>query len=148
MWIHLLEIYQLANKLLTSSSFLQVSKLFAFLTPPSQEKPIELVECDLETREGLEDVLGNAGVVVCSIGASEKDVLDITGPYRIDYKATKNLIEAGTCDSAPVCCRSLLSVDVRGCIPLFYPWSKCSSLEPGMELGLVSVPSSRDPRIG
>jgi hypothetical protein len=39
--------------------------------------------------------LGDAGVVICVVGAGEKEVLDVTGPYRIDYKATKNLIDAG-----------------------------------------------------
>nr|GMD11086.1 protein TIC 62, chloroplastic [Ipomoea batatas] len=40
--------------------------------------------------------LGNASTVICCIGASEKEVFDITGPYRIDYQATKNLIDAAT----------------------------------------------------
>jgi uncharacterized protein YbjT (DUF2867 family) len=40
--------------------------------------------------------LGDAGVVICVVGASEKEVLDVTGPYRIDYKATKNLIDAAS----------------------------------------------------
>ncbi len=39
--------------------------------------------------------IGNAAIVVCSIGASEKDILDVTGPYRIDYMATNNLVQAG-----------------------------------------------------
>lgn len=39
--------------------------------------------------------LGNASIVICSIGASEKEVFDVTGPCRIDYRATKNLIDAG-----------------------------------------------------
>lgn len=54
-----------------------------------------MVECDLEKDEDIEDSLGNAGVVVCAIGASEKEVLDTTGPYRIDFKATVNLVKAG-----------------------------------------------------
>ncbi|PSS29398.1 Protein TIC 62 like [Actinidia chinensis var. chinensis] len=62
-------------------------------------KPIEkleIVECDLEKRDQIEPALGNASVVICCIGASEKEVFDITGPYRIDYQATKNLIDAAT----------------------------------------------------
>ncbi|CAN1183569.1 Protein TIC 62, chloroplastic [Linum perenne] len=57
---------------------------------------LQLVECDLEKPGQIVPALGNASVVLCCIGASEKEVLDITGPYRIDYKATKNLIDAAT----------------------------------------------------
>ncbi|CAL5378627.1 unnamed protein product [Camellia sinensis] len=62
-------------------------------------KPIEklaIVKCDLEKRDQIGPALGNASVVICCIGASEKEVFDITGPYRIDYQATKNLIDAAT----------------------------------------------------
>lgn len=58
---------------------------------------LELVECDLEKRDQIEPALGNASVVICCIGASEKEVFDITGPYRIDFQATKNLVDAGMC---------------------------------------------------
>ncbi|GMJ12873.1 translocon at the inner envelope membrane of chloroplasts 62 [Hibiscus trionum] len=57
---------------------------------------LELVECDLEKQDTIVPAIGNASVVICSIGASEKEVFDITGPYRIDYQATKNLIDAAT----------------------------------------------------
>ncbi|KAH9656380.1 protein TIC 62 [Citrus sinensis] len=57
---------------------------------------LELVECDLEKRVQIEPALGNASVVICCIGASEKEVFDITGPYRIDFQATKNLVDAAT----------------------------------------------------
>ncbi|KAG4386758.1 hypothetical protein AAZX31_11G118700 [Glycine max] len=60
-----------------------------------QEK-LEIVECDLEKPETIGSALGNASTVICSIGASEKEVFDITGPFRIDYLATKNLIDAAT----------------------------------------------------
>jgi len=55
---------------------------------------LEIVECDLE-KSKIVPALGNASTVICCIGASEKEVFDITGPYRIDYQATKNLIDAG-----------------------------------------------------
>ncbi|XP_022860971.1 protein TIC 62, chloroplastic isoform X2 [Olea europaea var. sylvestris] len=55
---------------------------------------LELVECDLEKQNQISPALGNASIVLCCIGASEKEVFDITGPYRIDYQATKNLIDA------------------------------------------------------
>lgn len=56
---------------------------------------LEIVECDLEKSDGIASALGNASTVICCIGASEKEVFDITGPFRIDYLATKNLIDAG-----------------------------------------------------
>ncbi|WVZ82182.1 hypothetical protein U9M48_029471 [Paspalum notatum var. saurae] len=57
---------------------------------------LEIVECDLEkqTQEGLVAAIGDASLVVCSIGASEKEILDVTGPYRIDYMSTNNLVQA------------------------------------------------------
>ncbi|XP_057788276.1 protein TIC 62, chloroplastic [Salvia miltiorrhiza] len=57
---------------------------------------LELVECDLENLDRIRPALGNSSIVICCIGASEKEVFDITGPYRIDYQATKNLIDAAT----------------------------------------------------
>ncbi len=71
---------------------MQPARLFRFRSPPQGR--LEVTECDLE-RDQIEVALGDAGVVICVIGATEKDVLDVTGPYRIDYKATKNLIDAG-----------------------------------------------------
>lgn len=56
---------------------------------------LELVECDLENQDQIQPALANSSVVICSIGASEKEIFDVTGPYRIDYMATKNLIDAG-----------------------------------------------------
>ncbi|KAM0861798.1 hypothetical protein ACQ4PT_045652 [Festuca glaucescens] len=57
---------------------------------------LELVECDLEKQgdAGIAAAIGGASLVVCSIGASEKEILDVTGPYRIDYVATANLVRA------------------------------------------------------
>ncbi|CAA6657718.1 unnamed protein product [Spirodela intermedia] len=63
-------------------------------TPPIER--LELVECDLENQREIGPAIGDASVVICCIGASEKEVLDVTGPYRIDYKATVNLIDAAT----------------------------------------------------
>ncbi|XP_076923930.1 protein TIC 62, chloroplastic-like [Bidens hawaiensis] len=55
---------------------------------------LQLVECDLEKPEQIKPALGNASTVICTIGASEKEIFDVTGPYRIDFQATKNLIDA------------------------------------------------------
>ncbi|XP_059653951.1 protein TIC 62, chloroplastic [Cornus florida] len=57
---------------------------------------LEIVECDLEKQDQIGPALGNSSIIICCIGASEKEVFDITGPYRIDYQATKNLIDAAT----------------------------------------------------
>ncbi|WOL03087.1 protein TIC 62, chloroplastic isoform X1 [Canna indica] len=57
---------------------------------------LEIIECDLEKESDIGPAIGNASVVLCCIGASEKEITDITGPYRIDYKATENLIKAAT----------------------------------------------------
>ncbi|KAG7582486.1 NAD(P)-binding domain [Arabidopsis suecica] len=57
---------------------------------------LEIVECDLEKKDSIQPALGNASVIICCIGASEKEISDITGPYRIDYLATKNLVDAAT----------------------------------------------------
>ncbi|KAK6131905.1 hypothetical protein DH2020_034342 [Rehmannia glutinosa] len=59
----------------------------------------ELVECDLEKLDRIKPALGKSSIVICCIGASEKEIFDITGPYRIDYQATKNLIDAGKISS-------------------------------------------------
>ncbi|KAL7156713.1 hypothetical protein ABFS83_02G027000 [Erythranthe nasuta] len=56
----------------------------------------ELVECDLENLDRIKPALGNSSIVICCIGASEKEIFDISGPYRIDFQATKNLIDAAT----------------------------------------------------
>ncbi|KVI10780.1 NAD(P)-binding domain-containing protein [Cynara cardunculus var. scolymus] len=66
---------------------------------PAIEK-LELVECDLEKPEQIKPALGRASTVICCIGASEKEIFDVTGPYRIDFQATKNLIDAATASKA------------------------------------------------
>lgn len=57
---------------------------------------LEIVECDLEKSDQIRPALGDASIVICCIGASEKEIFDVTGPYRIDYQASKNLIDAAT----------------------------------------------------
>lgn len=72
-----------------------VSRGQAVLKATDKSESLEFVKCDLEN-DAIESCLGDAGVVVCTIGASEKEISDVTGPYRIDYKATENLIKAAT----------------------------------------------------
>lgn len=62
--------------------------------PPSER--LQIVECDLEKLDQIGTAIGKASIIICCIGASEKEVFDVTGPYRIDYLATKNLIDMAT----------------------------------------------------
>nr|ABK24824.1 unknown [Picea sitchensis] len=90
---------QKANALLESVAQLKLDSQDAVPSAPvgpTTEQKIEIVECDLEKPDEIGSAISNAGVVVCCIGASEKEVFDVTGPYRIDYQATKNLIDAAT----------------------------------------------------
>ncbi|KAI3946091.1 hypothetical protein MKX01_024847 [Papaver californicum] len=80
---------QKADKLIQSVQEMKLDESVAAV-----EKLI-IVECDLE-KDGIKEAIGNASVVICCIGASEKEVLDVTGPCRIDYRATKSLIDAAT----------------------------------------------------
>lgn len=75
---------------------MQVEKIIysCVVFSPATDK-FELVECDLEILDRIKPALGNSSIVICCIGASEKEIFDITGPYRIDFQATKNLIDAG-----------------------------------------------------
>lgn len=87
-----MEIYYLLTKYASIAS----NRKFLVFSPAVEK--LEIVECDLEKPDEIGPALGNVSVVICCIGASEKEVFDITGPYRIDYLATKNLIEAGERD--------------------------------------------------
>lgn len=58
-----------------------------------------------QPEDGIVSAIGNATLVVCSIGASEKEILDVTGPYRIDYMATNKLVEAGMVGNLYACHR-------------------------------------------
>jgi hypothetical protein len=40
---------------------------------------------------------------MCSIGASEEEVVDITGPYHIDYVATAYLVGLAVSSTSPWC---------------------------------------------
>ncbi|CAN6180781.1 unnamed protein product [Urochloa humidicola] len=68
------------------------------LSAISPAEKLDIVECDLEKqpRDGIVKAIGKASLVVCSIGASEKEIWGVTGPYRIDYMATSNLVQAAT----------------------------------------------------
>ncbi|OIW08699.1 hypothetical protein TanjilG_03375 [Lupinus angustifolius] len=86
---------QRARSLVQSVEKLEVDAASASGGSQSVEK-LEIVECDLEKPDQIGPALGNASTVICTIGASEKEVFDITGPYRIDYLATRNLVDAAT----------------------------------------------------
>ncbi|NJL01542.1 MAG: NAD(P)H-binding protein [Spirulinaceae cyanobacterium RM2_2_10] len=57
-----------------------------------QELPagIELVQGDVGDRASLEAAIADCTVLLCATGASPS--LDPTGPYRVDYLGTQNLI--------------------------------------------------------
>lgn len=47
--------------------------------------------------------VGSASILMCSIGASEEEVVDITGPYHIDYVATAYLVGLAVSSTSPWC---------------------------------------------
>ncbi|OLP17390.1 epimerase [Leptolyngbya sp. 'hensonii'] len=51
----------------------------------------ELVQGDVLHLESLNAALGDCNVVLCAIGA--RPSLDPTGPYKVDFEGTKNLID-------------------------------------------------------
>jgi uncharacterized protein YbjT (DUF2867 family) len=53
---------------------------------------VELVEGDVLKSETLAASIGDSTVVLCATGA--KPSFDPTGPYKVDYEGTKNLVEA------------------------------------------------------
>jgi uncharacterized protein YbjT (DUF2867 family) len=52
----------------------------------------ELVEGDVLSPETLAAALGDSTVVLCATGA--KPSFDPTGPYKVDFEGTKNLVDA------------------------------------------------------
>jgi len=53
---------------------------------------VELVEGDVLKSESLTAALGDSTVLLCATGA--KPSFDPTGPYKVDYEGTKNLVDA------------------------------------------------------
>lgn len=53
---------------------------------------VELVEGDILNPESLTAALGDSTVVLCATGA--KPSFDPTGPYKVDFEGTKNLVDA------------------------------------------------------
>lgn len=69
----------------------------AFVRDPvaaRQQLPIEaeLVKGDVLDREGLVQAIGDCNLLLSATGA--RPSLDPTGPYKVDYEGTKNLIDA------------------------------------------------------
>jgi len=52
---------------------------------------IELVEADVTNSQSLHTVLGDSTVILCATGA--KPSFDFTGPYKVDYEGTRNLVD-------------------------------------------------------
>ncbi len=53
---------------------------------------VELVVGDVLTPESLTAALGDSTVLLCATGA--KPSFDPTGPYKVDFEGTKNLVDA------------------------------------------------------
>ncbi len=53
---------------------------------------VDLVETDVLKPHSLSAALGDSTVVLCATGA--KPSFDPTGPYKVDYEGTKNLVDA------------------------------------------------------
>ncbi len=53
---------------------------------------IDLVKTDVLEPQSLSAALGDSTVVLCATGA--KPSFDPTGPYKVDYEGTKNLVNA------------------------------------------------------
>jgi uncharacterized protein YbjT (DUF2867 family) len=53
---------------------------------------VELVAGDVLDRASLDAALGDSTVVLCATGA--KPGFDPTGPYKVDFEGTKNLVDA------------------------------------------------------
>ncbi|MCT7948995.1 SDR family oxidoreductase [Ancylothrix sp. C2] len=53
----------------------------------------ELVVGDVLNPDSLNSSLGDSTVILCATGA--RPSFDPTGPYKVDYQGTKNLIDAG-----------------------------------------------------
>ncbi|MEB3340992.1 NAD(P)H-binding protein [Okeania sp.] len=51
----------------------------------------ELIVGDVLDYKGLHDAIGDSTVVICATGA--KPDFDFTGPYKVDYLGTKNLVD-------------------------------------------------------
>lgn len=57
---------------------------------PLQSEWVELIVGDVLDPKSLERAIGNSTVILCATGAAPS--LDPTGPYRVDYEGTKNLV--------------------------------------------------------
>ncbi|MDF5731028.1 MAG: NAD(P)H-binding protein [Rhizonema sp. PD38] len=53
---------------------------------------VDLVKADVLEPQSLSAALGDSTVVLCATGA--KPSFDPTGPYKVDYEGTKNLVNA------------------------------------------------------
>lgn len=53
---------------------------------------VELVAGDVLNPDSLNAAIGDSTVVLCATGATPS--FDFTGPYKVDYEGTKNLVDA------------------------------------------------------
>ncbi|MDY6897289.1 MAG: NAD(P)H-binding protein, partial [Cyanobacteriota bacterium] len=52
---------------------------------------VDLVQGDILEAENLSAAIGDSTVLLCATGAAPS--FDPTGPYKVDYEGTKNLVE-------------------------------------------------------
>eukprot|EP00891_Asterochloris_glomerata_P001297 jgi/Astpho2/1297/Aster-06173 len=82
-----------ARNTFKANEFAETAKSYGMLTP-AQAKRLTVVPVDLEDEGTIAAAIGNAGRVVQAIGASETNLLDTSGPKRVDGEAAINLVKA------------------------------------------------------
>ncbi len=78
---------QLVTKNIPVRALVRNLELAKEILPPEAE----LVVGDILKPETISDALGDCNVLLCATGASPS--LDPTGPYKIDYQGSKNLVD-------------------------------------------------------
>lgn len=81
-------VQQLVNRQIPVRALVRNLETAKQILPPEAE----LVVGDVLNPDSLNSAIGDSTVILCATGA--KPSLDPTGPYKVDYQGTKNLIDA------------------------------------------------------
>jgi len=81
-------VQQLVERDIPVRAFVRDLEKAKAILPPQ----VELVLGDVLNPDCLREALGDSTLVFCATGAAPS--FDITGPYRVDYEGTKNLVNA------------------------------------------------------
>jgi uncharacterized protein YbjT (DUF2867 family) len=81
-------VQQLVKRDIPVRAFVRDLEKAKAILPPQ----VELVLGDVLNPDCLGDAIGDSTLVFCATGAAPS--FDITGPYRVDYEGTKNLVNA------------------------------------------------------